>query len=318
MEKETKILSWFAFDSRFVPGMNDKGFKDWAKKGITAMCTVVERGKMQSFEKLRDKFGLDEREQYRYLQMRDYYEKEIKTDNENEVIEVFRKAYEGEKCRVISALYRSLMSCRKISSLYVKGKWEKELKEQITEEEWFNICKTQCTSISSRIWREFNWKNMIRFFRTPKIRKELVSNQQPCWRSCGHMDVDHTHIFWSCQKIKGYWDKIWWGLRKIIGYEIPKTCKILYLGNLTQDIIQKEDEYLVEVLLTASKKAITRLWYKVEPPTGEQWMCIVEEIFVMEKLTHKLRLQEAQFNKKWEKWTDYRTQEEDTTTTTTG
>lgn len=65
------------------------------------------------------------------------------------------------------------------------------------------------------------------------------------------------------------------------------------------------------LLLSASKKAITRLWYKVE-----KWVCTVEEIFVMEKLTHKLRLQETQFNEKWEKWTDYRTQEEDTTITT--
>lgn len=141
LEKETKILSWFAFDPGFIPGINDKGFKQWVKKGITAICTMVKRGKLQSFEKLRDKFGLDEHEQYRYLQIRDYYEKEIKTDTDNEVIEVFKRAYEGKKCRVISALYGSLMSCRKSSSLYIKEKWEKDLKEQITEEEWFNICK---------------------------------------------------------------------------------------------------------------------------------------------------------------------------------
>ena len=150
------------------------------------------------------------------------------------------------------------------------------MKEQITEEEWFNICKTQCTATSSRIWSEFNWKNMVRFFITPNNRKETVSNQQPCWRMCGHMDVAHMHIFWSCQKIIGYWDKIWRGLRKVIGYEIPKFCKVLYLGNLTQDIIQKEDEYLVKVLLSASKKAITRLWYKAEPPTVEQWVSTVK------------------------------------------
>ncbi len=49
----------------------------------------------------------------------------------------------------------------------------------------------------------------------------------------------------------------------------------------------------------ASKKAITRLWYKEEPLTEERWLCIVEETYVMEKLTHKLRLQETQFNEKW-------------------
>ena len=56
-------------------------------------------------------------------------------------------------------------------------------------------------------------------------------------------------------------------------------------------------------MLSASKKAITRLWYKTEPPTKEQWLCAVEEIYVKEKLTHQLRPQETQFSEKWEKWT---------------
>ena len=65
-------------------------------------------------------------------------------------------------------------------------------------------------------------------------------------------------------------------------------------GN-TRQTTQREDLYLVKVLLAASKKAITRRWYKAEPPTYEQWLSIVEDIFVMEKLIHNLRLQEEQF-----------------------
>ena len=48
--------------------------------------------------------------------------------------------------------------------------------------------------------------------------------------------------------------------------------QVRYLVNLTPDIIQKEDEYLVKVLLSVNKKVISRLWYKVEPVTEEQWM----------------------------------------------
>ena len=75
------------------------------------------------------------------------------------------------------------------------------------------------------------------------------------------------------------------------------------------------DAYIIKILLVASKKAITRHWCKETQKTpatkkNNQWLTIVEEI-VMEELTHKLRLQEAQFNGKWEKWTLYRTQNED-------
>lgn len=34
--------------------------KQWMNKGITAICTMMEQGELQSFEKLRGKFGLDE------------------------------------------------------------------------------------------------------------------------------------------------------------------------------------------------------------------------------------------------------------------
>ncbi len=105
-------------------------------------------------------------------------------------------------------------------------------------------------------------------------------------------------------------------LNKILGYNIPKTRTALYLGNLTQDIIQKEDKYLIKALLAASKKAVIRSWYKVDPLTKQQWLCIVEEIFVMGKLIYVLRLQETQFNEIWEKQTDYRAQRDDITNST--
>ena len=42
----------------------------------------------------------------------------MNTDTDNEVIDVFLKAYEGKKCKVISALYKGLLSCRKFVPVY--------------------------------------------------------------------------------------------------------------------------------------------------------------------------------------------------------
>ena len=135
---------------------------------------------------------------------------------------------------------------------------------QIAEKDWYNICETQCTASSSRVWREFCWKNTIRYFITPKIRGKVAAEKQPCWRLCGNIDADHEHIFWkwNCPKIDKYWDEVWSVIKEILKYEIPKTSVVLYLGNLTQENTHGDDMYLVKVLLAASKKAITRLWYK--------------------------------------------------------
>ena len=62
---------------------------------------------------------------------------------------------------------------------------------------------------------------------------------------------------------------MWSVLREIPGYEISKTCLVLYLGNISQEDVQGEDRYLVKVLLVSSRKAITKAWYKVDSPIKE-------------------------------------------------
>ena len=89
-------------------------------------------------------------------------------------------------------------------------------------------------------------------------------------------------------------------------YKIPLCCKVLYLCNFTEENVHAGDRYLVNILLIAGKKAITRKWGRADLPTQENWMEIIEEIYVMEKLTHRLRLQETQLEDKWLKWTFFR------------
>lgn len=189
--------------------------------------------------------------------------KEIKTKEpkeQNGIIKIMMNAYERRKCRVISALYQAIGASGDNSTVYIKEKWEKELGIEITEDDWYNVCEIQHTATCSRIWREFGWKNIIRYFITPKIKGRCTPDQRSCWRMCGQGEADHTHVFWKCQKMKEYWEGLWNVLREILGYEILKTCLVLYLGNIPQEEVQGEDKYLLKVLLVASRKAITRAW----------------------------------------------------------
>ena len=115
----------------------------------------------------------------------------------NAVINVMLSAYKpNSKCtKVISRFHESLMECQGNSTLYVKSKWEDELQEEITTEEWFDMCILQHTSTSSQQRRVFNWKNLVRFCITPKILSKRLSTPQPCWRQCGSLNAHHTHLF---------------------------------------------------------------------------------------------------------------------------
>ena len=101
-------------------------------------------------------------------------------------------------------------------------------------------------------------------------------------------------------------------MKTILGYELSKTCEILYLCNLTRENVQHDAEYLVKILLAAAKKTITRKWHTVDPPTQRNWLDTVEEIINMERLTYILKLQQTKFDRKCKKWTEYKSQSRDT------
>ena len=42
---------------------------------------------------------------------------------------------------------------------------------------------------------------------------------------------------------------------------------------------------MAEILMVAGKKSITRKWNQADPPTLDQWVQSVKEIYTMEKLT---------------------------------
>lgn len=105
---------------------------------------------------------------------------------------------------------------------------------------------------------------------------------------------------------------VWLGLKKINGTCVTENIQDTLFRESDARYYTKEDEYLVEVLLTASKKAITRLWYKMEPLTRASW----KKHIIWRKKICILRLQKTQFKDKGGKQTDYRTQEEDTTNNT--
>ncbi len=126
-----------------------------------------------SFQELKETFGLEKQDFFRYLQIRDHIMKEIKIDPKielNGIIKIIVDAYHQGKSRVISAFYKALEDNRENSTLYLKNKWESELNIDISDDDWYEMCMTQCTTTSSQIWREFGWKNLTRFFITPQIK----------------------------------------------------------------------------------------------------------------------------------------------------
>ena len=167
------------------------------------MCTLMDKQYFKSFRQIKNEFGLENADLFRYLQLRHYYDAEIKKEismDGNDVIEVLIGAYKQTPSKIVSKLY----SVDGRNTMYIKAKWEKEFCIVLSESDWHSTIKTQHTSTSSKRWREFGWKNLIRFFITPKIKNKQLGEQQQCWRQCGNPGAHIYHLRKICQKTPAY------------------------------------------------------------------------------------------------------------------
>ena len=96
LNKDVKILNWLAYDQSFKPNSIDQRFKIWTTKGIRIYYQIVKENQMKSFDMLKESFGLEKQDFYRYLQIRNYYNQEIKQNNDNYSPLIEIKAYKSE------------------------------------------------------------------------------------------------------------------------------------------------------------------------------------------------------------------------------
>ncbi len=268
IERQGRILRWVEYDLQFKPARLDLRFKQWSLQGITSFCLISTENGLESFQQLSHKYNLDKQDFFRYLQVRHYFNKNIRDIREEDtgstIVQIFVDTYKKKvNKKIVSRIYSCLMSTKKHSTMYVKQKWEKEANITITEEEWLTMWRTQMTTTNSDSWREFTWKNIIRFFITPRIKKIQTGNQKvgECWRKCGNVMSDHFHIFWDCNIIHTYCQELNREINAIMGLNLEYNFKTMYLG-ISSLKIRRKDIYLFIILLATSKKAITRKWLK--------------------------------------------------------
>ena len=306
LNNKLQIIQWCAYDPEFKANVIDKRFKSWIPKGITTYYSLTEKGQLKSFDRLKEDCNLDKTDFFRFLQVRSRFEHiRIETDLNDTISKIFIDAFQKKPNKgIISRIYKGLLSKKSHSTDYVRKKWEREGNLSISEEDWLDICQSQWKCTLSHSWREFSWKCLIRFFITPKQKAHLTGGEAECWRQCGHREANHWHIFWECPVLEPFWTELHKVLSGLFNTNLPKQFSTLFLGNLDLQV-RKADEYLFDILITAGKKALTRRWLTPDPPTTQEWISIVNDIYLIERITFSLRLQKVTFTKKWAKWVKY-------------
>lgn len=74
------------------PNEMDHSFKSWLSKGVTTFYSLTDKGKLKDFENLRREYHLEKHDFFRHLQIRHYFEHNIriKTDLDDPILKIFR------------------------------------------------------------------------------------------------------------------------------------------------------------------------------------------------------------------------------------
>ena len=99
-----------------------------------------------------------------------------------------------------------------------------------------------------------------------------------------------------------FWRSVHRVLEAVFGIAIQFDFKTMYLADLEELHCTKQDQYLLRVLLVASKKAITKKWLTNVIPTMNEWIDLIYSIFIMERITFDFRGQSEIFKDNWFIW----------------
>lgn len=305
LPKVISALTNIGFIKDFAPSHSDTRFQRWSERHrLKNLYQLHKEGIFKSFNQLREEFTLPNTDYFRYLQLRSFL---TKHKDWNKLvtptpIENFLIRLQAGNCdkKIISNAYQIFLDLDTNNTLRMKERWETEMNLAISEDAWEEICTEAHLVTNSNMWREFKWKVITRFFRTPEIISKMgPPHSDRCWRNCSTLIGNHTHIFWSCPKLKAFWEEVFKALIEIFHQPLPKDPKVALLGVIPEGIEGRAKRYLLQILLTAALKCITIKWLNLDPPTYSMWIQKVWEIYQMEQITYSLRLQKDAFIKRW-------------------
>lgn len=135
-----------------------KKFDSWIQKGLTTYLSFTHKNTIQNFQHLQDEHGLEQRDFFRYLQLRHHFHQKCRPADfskaETEFFRILKSALVSIPSKSISKLYNALFLAGNENILYIKENCEKEAGIRTSKEVLGKIGSFQWSSSNSMELRE--------------------------------------------------------------------------------------------------------------------------------------------------------------------
>ena len=276
-------------------------FSKWYKNGIFYVGDLVNNeGKILSQREISGKFNLHDINYLEYFRVRSAIKLFVSNFKNGDIfnftlpcipnhLEILLKQKKGSRY-VYNILNKQTLN------LKYKSKWDRDLSNNISEEQWKLIFKACFKTVKDNFLVWFQYRIIHRILGTNKLLFEMKLKESPLCSFCHSENETLMHIFVTCPNISQFWRDIEeWVLRKT-KYNLSLSQQDIILGST-----HVEPFFLpINTLIMVAKYYIFTSSKTDRVPNIFELQKRVRVIYEEQNLVAKLDSKQFQFNKKWE------------------
>uniref|UniRef100_A0A670HYM7 Reverse transcriptase domain-containing protein n=1 Tax=Podarcis muralis TaxID=64176 RepID=A0A670HYM7_PODMU len=279
---ESKTPRWLSpMEAKAVKKLNMDS--NWPK-----YCEILEQDgeklKLQSFEKLKHKV----RDWLHYRQINETFKQDRKLGFQKERSKLETELLEPNT-KNLSKMYNLLLKWNTqdetVKSAMIK--WAQDIGHDIMFADWEQLWTTGIKFTACTALKENIMKMIYRWYMTPvKLAKIYHLPNNKCWK-CNETEGTFYHLWWTCPKIKAYWEMIYNEIKKVLKWTFAKKPEAFLLGMVGQ-LVPKRDKTFFMYATTAARILLAKYWKTQELPTLEEWQTKVTEYMGLAEMTGRI------------------------------
>uniref|UniRef100_A0A670JFQ6 Reverse transcriptase domain-containing protein n=1 Tax=Podarcis muralis TaxID=64176 RepID=A0A670JFQ6_PODMU len=297
---ESKTPRWLSpMEAKAIKKLNMEA--KWPRYG-EILEQEGDRWKLQSFEKLKGKV----RDWLHYHQIMEVFKTDRKIGFQVEKSKLETELLEPST-KNLSRMYSLLLEWNTQDEVVKSAmiKWAQDIGHNILFADWEKMWTTGMKFTACNALRENIMKMIYRWYMTPvKLAKIYHLPDNKCWK-CKEIEGTFFHLWWTCPKIKVFWEMIYNELKKVLRYTFPKKPEAFLLGIVGQ-LVPKKDRTFFMYATTAARILIAKYWKMQELPTVEEWQLKVIDYMGLAEMTSRIRDQGSDTAQEdWKKFKEY-------------